>query len=584
MCGTRSFNYRTQKAITELIRRHMRINFDFITNLQYRVKHLTERVRAFESGEIHTKMKSEFKSMLAAKDRDIKKLKNELASSRSKAATMRIRWQQVFEDVEKEYNKKLNIKDTKIKNLEEQLLKSREQTAIEKDKFKEKCKELYQVKAELEEEQGRNHKLTAQVNRDYENSSISSSLKINKKKKIKNSREKTGRKPGGQPGHEHHPRKKQLPTKIVHIPAPDEYANNPNYKLTDRIIKKQLVNVRVVVDTIEYQTPEFRNLLTGQRVHADFPDGVNDDVNYGGSVKAFTFLLNNKHNVSIDNTRRFLSELTDGKLEISKGMINGLSKEFNEKTQEEQKKAFADILLSPVINVDFTGSRVNGENKQVMTCATPEITLYFAREHKGHEGVKGTPLEVYQHTVVHDHDPTFLNYARWHQECLAHILRYLLDSIENEPHLTWNTDMRELIREMIHYINDLDEEEIINPKKLEAFEIEYQKILNTAKEEYEYEPPTKYYREGFNLAKRMNENKENHLRFLHDKNVPATNNLSERELRKFKRKQKQVMAFRSFENLDYLCNCMSIITLLSNQGENLFGSTSSIFERQLKAV
>ena len=460
-------------------------HFEFITSLQYKVKNLTDRVKAFESGEKYISMKEEFKSMLSAKDREIKKLKNELADVRCKAATMRIKWQQVFEDVEKEYIKESQKKERALKAMEERALSAERKLAETRELLKERSKELYVALTELDEEKGITQKLTAQINRDYENSSKSSSLSPNHKK-IKNSREKTGKRPGGQPGHEYHPRKKQTPTKVVQIPAPDEYVNNPNYKLTDKTIKKQVVNVRVIVDTIEYQTPEFRDLRTGQRVHADFPDGANDDVNYGGSVKAFTFLLNNRHNVSIDNTRGFLSELTDGKLEISKGMINGLSKEFNEKTQEEQKKAFADILLSPVMNVDFTGSRVNGENNQVMVCATPEITLYFAREHKGYEGVKGTPLEVYQHTAVHDHDPTFFNYARWHQECLAHILRYLLDSMENEPDLTWNKDMRELIREMIHYVNGLEENDIIEPEKVKTFEIKYQKILNTAKEEYEY--------------------------------------------------------------------------------------------------
>ena len=40
----------------------------------------------------------------------------------------------------------------------------------------------------------------AQINRDYENSSIPSSKAV-RRKKITNNREKTGRRPGGQPGH-----------------------------------------------------------------------------------------------------------------------------------------------------------------------------------------------------------------------------------------------------------------------------------------------------------------------------------------------------------------------------------------------
>lgn len=62
-------------------------------------------------------------------------------------------------------------------------------------------REFYRVGAELEEEKGLNQKLTAQVNLDFENSSIPSSQQKPGRKKIPNSRVKTDRKPGGQPGH-----------------------------------------------------------------------------------------------------------------------------------------------------------------------------------------------------------------------------------------------------------------------------------------------------------------------------------------------------------------------------------------------
>ena len=77
--------------------------------------------------------------------------------------------------------------------------------------------------------------------------------------------------------------------------------------------------------------------------------------------------------------------------------------------------------------------------------------LYFAREKKGHEGVKGTVTEDYQGILVHDHDLTFYHYGANHQECLAHVLRYLKDSIDNEPERTWNKEMRSLVQEMIHF-------------------------------------------------------------------------------------------------------------------------------------
>lgn len=179
--------------------------------------------------------------------------------------------------------------------------------------------------------------------------------------------------------------------------------------------------------------------------------------------------------------------------------------------------------------------------------------------------------------MVHDHAKNFYNYGNAHQECLAHIIRYLKDSIINEPNLKWNLMMRDLLREMIHYRNSLKPDEDLDAKIVSKYEARYNKILEIAKEEYEYEPPTKYYVEGYNLSKRLDEYKESHLLFLHNKLVPTTNNLAERLLRVFKRKQKQVMTFRSFESLTYICNCMGIIASLHADEQNLYENISSFF-------
>ena len=94
-----------------------------------------------------------------------------------------------------------------LKKMEKRALDAEKQRDDALDKAKEIRLQYYETAAELEEERGKNVKLRAQINRDYENSSIPSSKSI-KRKKIANSREKTGRKPGGQPGHPGHRKKK----------------------------------------------------------------------------------------------------------------------------------------------------------------------------------------------------------------------------------------------------------------------------------------------------------------------------------------------------------------------------------------
>jgi hypothetical protein len=557
-------------------------NFEFISNLQYRVRDLTAQLKAFKSGEKYVSMRLEHRERLAEKERENQKVKQELAEANCQIVTVRENWLQVIDDINVEHAREVKIKDRLVAKLRKLLFNTEDKLAATQNELRDMRTELYQVKSELEDANGIIQKLKAQINRDYENSSLPSSQKPNHKK-ISNNRVKTDRKPGGQPGHKGHGRKKQEPTNTIRLPTPEEYANNPDYKPTGRTITKQLVNIYLPLIVDEYSALEYMNVRTRQRVHAEFPEGVINDVNYGGSIKAFAFLLNNYCNVSIAKVSDFLRELTDGKLNISTGMISGLSKEFSAKTQVEQKVLFNDLLLSPVMNTDFTTVRYNGKNAQVIVCATPGKAMYIAREHKGHSGVRGTPVEDYQGILVHDHDKTFYSYGSNHQECLQHPSRYLKDSISNEPGLKWNEQMLGLIQEMIHFRNSLDPEDDkdpnqLNPDKVNEFEKRYLDILATAKAEYEYEPASKYYRDGYNLYKRLGDYKDNHLLFLYDKRVPANNNLSERLLRVLKRKLKQVMTFRSFDSISYLCDCMGIIELLRTRGQSLFASVSSIFD------
>ena len=481
--------------------------------------------------------------------------------------------------MEMEHARQLQALRKEKEQLEQKLLKTEKQRDDALDKVTEQRRRIYALETELEEEKGKNLKLRAQINRDYENSSIPSSKVLNRRK-ISNSREKSGRNPGGQPGHKGHGRKKQEPTaEPVLLPPPPEALEDPNFKKTSKTIIKQLVNIRVMLDVAEYRADVYYNSRTGERIHAAFPDGIKDDVNYGGSIKAFLFLLNNDCCTSIDKSRKFLSDLTDGKLNISKGMINKLSREFAKKTERERKNLFSDLLLSPVMHTDCTNAKENGKNAYVYVCALPDgRAMYFARKKKGHEGVKGTPVEDYQGILVHDHDLTFYKYGTAHQECLAHILRYLKDSIDNEPDRTWNRQMRALIREMIHYRNGQERDAKPDAEKICSFEKRYREILQKARDEYEYIPASDYYKDGYNLYQRMEEYKTSHLLFLTDHRVPATNNEAERLLRRYKRKQQQAVSFRGFESIGYLCECMSmLIKIRQNEEANLFNRISQIF-------
>jgi hypothetical protein len=550
----------------------MNATHEYVNTLQCRLKTLTEQLRKFKNGEKYLSIQREFQKMLDIKDGIIRALEKRLADANAALVTMRENWMQVYEDLRKEFSKEAAAYETRIKKLFDRAIKAESKVDELLDVNRELLHELYAAKTELEEEKEKRGRLVIQLNRSHENSSVPSSQKPNRKK-IANSREKTDKKQGAQPGHG---RKRQEPDETIALSCPD-YMNDPEYYLTGKIIKKQLVNIVVTPHTVEYYAVEFRHRKTGTRVHAEFPDGVVNDVNYGGSIKALAFLLNTQYNVSLDNTAALISELTDGKIEISRGMINGLTKEFSLRTEKEQLEIFSKLLISSNMGADFTSVKLNGKQAQVLVCGNESAHLFYAREKKGHYGVKGTLLEHYQGILMHDHDITFYKYGKLHQECLVHILRYLVGSMENEKNRTWNKRMWELIREMIHHRNSLPDEEDIEPTKARDFETRYIEILEAAQSEYDDEPASKYYMDGFNLQKRLYEYKDSYLLFLHDSSVPTNNNLCERLLRQLKRKLRQMMTFRSFESLEYYCISLGLLGMLRRENKNLYRSVSEIF-------
>ena len=119
----------------------------------------------------------------------------------------------------------------------------------------------------------------------------------------------------------------------------------------------------------------------------------------------------------------------------------------------------------------------------------------------------------------------------------------------------------------------------LDPKIVSNFEGKYQEILEKAGEEYIFHEPSPYYRDGYNLYRRMQEYKTQHLLFLHDMRVPTTNNTAERCLRDYKRKQTFAMTFRSFESIEELCQSKGVLLGVRKNNPNLYTVVKEIFNR-----
>ena len=539
----------------------------------HEVLSLQSKVKHFEDGREYSKLSDEIirkNHKIDSLQKEKEKLRTEIKELHRKNYEMESELkaeQNSYETLLNAYNK-LNDRVT-------------ESDLIYSDQFAEQMDKLFlDLMKRIEDLEGKNKKLTAQINRDYTNSSTPSSRDPNHAKIISNSRTPSGRKPGAQPGGKPNRRKHFTPTEPTVYLVPKEVAEHPDeWEMLDNSRVRQLVDVKMVVTCTEYCAHAFRNKKTNKIIFSAFPDNVVNEMNYGESLKALCCLLTTYGNVSIRKTGELISSLTDGMITISTGTIAGLSKELQAKTNSERTVIINRLMKSPSLHNDATGIRINGERWNIYVTASKDGVVYTLSRKKGIEGICKTPLKDYLGAVIHDHDISYYNDEfdfLLHQECLAHILRYLQDSIDNETNLVW----AKLMHRHLQWIISRYKNGPIPDYELENITRNYDEILQISQQEYDEHPPTKYYREGFNLARRLAEYKDETLAFLlSETEFEYENNLSERLLRICVRKSKAVISFRAEDSVESYCDVMSIIQTAKMNGNNIYSILKEGFSR-----
>ena len=80
------------------------------------------------------------------------------------------------------------------------------------------------------------------------------------------------------------------------------------------------------------------------------------------------------------------------------------------------------------------------------------------------------------------------------------------------------------------------------------------------------------------LLNRLEKYRENHLLFLYDFQVYYSNNMSEKDLRICKNRQKMAGGFRTEEGRGMYCRIMSVIGTVKRRGFNIFRSIGDIMD------
>lgn len=463
----------------------------------------------------------------------------------------------------------------KCDDLSQEMQQERKIFKKEKKILNEKIEKLESKVEKLENENQKlkndNDRLKKQINNNSNNSSKPPSSDI--KKNIPNNREKTTKKAGGQKGHKAH----FLSKKIV-----EEKISNKEFEheiihvgqISKEYTSKYILDTKISIVAKEYR---FYPNKEGKII---IPKEYKTDVQYGTNLKTICAVLNTEGIVALDRLSDFVSCISHEKIKISKGSTVNFMKELDNKSQYIIKNIENKILNSELLNTDATTARCENRNICVRTYSTKKLTLLVPTYGKGKKYIEETNiLNRYTGNLVHDHETVMYNYGNKHIECNVHVSRYLKGCYESTQN-KWALKMRSFLCSLNEYRKKLKLKEIFKLEKgqLERYSNRYDEILKEGYSENK-KVKSKYLRqEEQRLLNRLKKYKENHLMFLYDFNMPFDNNLSERDLRHVKIKQKVSGHFNSMEGIKIYLDIKSIIGTLKKQGRNFYKEIFNIYE------
>lgn len=382
----------------------------------------------------------------------------------------------------------------------------------------------------------------------------------------KSLRVKTGRKSGGQPGHEGTTLQiKEVPDEIInYIP---QYCNGCGKDLQQAVSILQLSRQEVVIPPIQARFVEHRcysKVCTqcGKVCTDALPAHLIAPIQYGSSVGALVSYLSVYQYMPYHRMKILLKDLFC--LPLGEGSIKNLLERMAQRALPFYNIIQQKIQQSEVVGGDETGASCGGKKGWFHTWQTTSLTFIVASLNRGYKTIEqyfpgGFPLSVY----VSDCWAAQLKVKAFlHQLCTAHLLRELRN-FEDALSCKWSIAMKQLLLDAIALKKQLTPQDYLQPpdsimqmgeRLTQLLQFDHSNCHTKVKA----------------FIQRMIKNKNSILTFLHHAKVPPDNNGSERAIRNVKVKTKISGQFRSERGATRFAILRSVIDTTIKNTQNVF--------------
>lgn len=392
------------------------------------------------------------------------------------------------------------------------------------------------------------------------------------------------RKPGKQPGAAGANLPRREPNQIVRVEPPSACsgcgADLAGARIVGREVR-QVQEVRTSTHVVDYVVHR-RRCSCGAINVAAFPPEARAHVSYGPGLRALAAYLMGYQHIPVARTQALLTDVFG--VPVSAGWLASLLPELSGNLEPFIEALKAALGAERVLCADETGTRVGLGRFWVHVVSNAALTLLVAHPKRGTEALMDMGvLPKFEGTVVHDGWKPYRHMqAATHAQCVVHLMRYL-DALAAYPaHAGWSADMRQVLLEAKAAVEAAlaAGADAVDAEVVASYEARYRDILaqafallppgmpprpdnTSATQRWSFEQ-----RKAYNLARRLTDEVDQVLAFLHDPAVPFDNNQAERDLRMVKLHDKISGAFRSPAGARSFATVRSYLQTAAKQGAN----------------
>jgi transposase len=410
------------------------------------------------------------------------------------------------------------------------------------------------------------------------------------KRKTKSLRPKnTGRKPGGQPGHPGQTLQQNSAPNITHSIALDR-CPGCGTDLRDQPAseeKRQVFDLPpIAMEVTEHRAECKWCPRCAKWITAPFPAEVSAPVQYGHGMQSVMSYLNIAQLLPCERTADVCQDLFGHR--PSAGSVVRAVARCAGKVAPAVERIAGVLREAKHLHADETGVRCAGHTEWIHVASTATHTLYNHSPKRGREGFEaGGVLPDYRGNLITDFWGSYDTLEQCdHSRCNAHLLRELTSFSEDGQR--WAEGLIAALLAMKQAADDARQrgQKNITPATLKPLHADYDRWISKGLEAHPKvaKPAGKRGRakqsKAHNLLARMDERRDEVLRFTHDLNVPFDNNQAERDLRMIKVQQKVSGCFRSERGARMFCAIRSYLSTTRKHGLNLMDSIKSAFAGQ----